>query len=324
MSGSVPAVEEPDASPDIFRSRLQGRQLLQRWAQRALATGAAMAQRFGRLREPSVTGILMYHRVVPNPRGVAPPTWNVPPQQFRRQLTGLLERGYQPLRLNDLIAAHRAGHRPQGRFFVVTFDDACSNVSRYALPILSELHIPATVFLATAYLDSPRPFPFDDWHPAAMPDTPAETWRPLSTAECLRMQASGWIDLGSHTHTHGDFRGRPEQFRADLLRSLMVLSHQFGLCPHEIPFAFPYGTVSLGFACGALSRIAQETGVSCALSTRHATLSPGEGPFDWGRFTAWDFDSGASLAGKLDGWYSAIRHVVRRDEPAAPVNSISA
>ena len=38
-------------------------------------------------------GILMYHRVTPPVEGVPPPTWNVTPERFRRQLGGLLARG---------------------------------------------------------------------------------------------------------------------------------------------------------------------------------------------------------------------------------------
>ncbi len=43
----------------------------------------------------------------------------------------------------------------------VTFDDGFETVYRHAWPVLQELRIPATVFLNTAYLDSPEPFPFD-------------------------------------------------------------------------------------------------------------------------------------------------------------------
>ena len=109
-----------------------------------------------------------------------------------------------------------AGEPIPRRTFVVTFDDGYESVYETAWPILKELSIPATVFIVTSYLDSGRPFVFDDWAAAGSAAAPAAAWRPLSTAQCNEMARDGLIELGSHTHTHADFRGRPEEFRRDL------------------------------------------------------------------------------------------------------------
>src|SRR5690606_15967920 len=96
-----------------------------------------------------------------------------------------------------------------------------------AFPVLRRLKIPATVFLATAYLDSSRPFPCDDWSVTGQDDVPASAWRPLTTNECAEMQQSGLIELGAHTHTHQDFRNRPEALRDDLIQNIAELKDRF-------------------------------------------------------------------------------------------------
>src|SRR5262249_43117596 len=91
-------------------------------------------------------GILMYHRVTPLPQAVSRPTWNVTPERLRRQLGGLLDRGYRPWPLRKALEESRAGRPLAPMAFVVTFDDGYENVYHYAWPILRELGIPATIF----------------------------------------------------------------------------------------------------------------------------------------------------------------------------------
>src|SRR5690606_10670234 len=134
-----------------------------------------------------------YHRVTEAPASAEAPTWNVPPSQFRRQLGGLLALGYRPWPLQRVIEHCRERQPLPSKVFVVTFDDGYENVYREAWPILKELGVPATVFVATAYLDSPRPFPSDDWSEAGSFRVPAECWRPLTTTQCGEMLDSGLV-----------------------------------------------------------------------------------------------------------------------------------
>src|SRR6185436_18725076 len=127
------------------------------------------------------------------------------------------------------------------------------------------LEVPATVFLATAYLDASEPFPSDDWPAAGKPGVHREAWRPLTSDECCRLKANGLIELGAHTHTHADFRRHPEQLADDLRQNLAVLFERFGV---EHPtFAFPYGTKADGFASTTLVAAARQVGVTCSLTT---------------------------------------------------------
>lgn len=250
-------------------------------------------------------GILMYHRVVPVSRQASAPSWNVEPGRFRAQLRGLLDRGFCPWPLQRVLDTHRASGSVPPKTFVVTFDDGYENVFTHAWPILRELGVPATVFLAAGYLDSPEPFPFDDWAGKGSQGVGQEAWRPLTSAQCQAMLDSGLIELGTHSHWHWDFRGRPAELRSDLPLSLAVLAGKFGITRPS--FATPYGRGCPKDEGPELAEAARASGVQCMLTTDSDLVRPGDDPFGWGRFTASALDTAASLAAKLDGRYSAAR-----------------
>ncbi len=255
-------------------------------------------------------GILMYHRVIGRTAGMSNPTYNVEPRRFRAQLAGLLRRGYAAWPLRLVLEQMKRGEPVPRNVFVVTFDDGYENVFRHAFPILLELKVPATVFLATAYLGRDEPFPFDDWSAKGSARVPTDAWRPLSIVQCRAMQSTSLIELGTHTHTHADFRNRPEDLRRDLVESQDVLLQEFGL--RDATFAFPYGTRSTGFSGPVLSQAAREAGTLCSLSTEEDLVLPGCDPFDWGRLHVHDDDTASTLAAKLDGWYGLFRGLWRR------------
>lgn len=272
--------------------------------QRAINWLAARCQTFCGPREKTGFGILTYHRIANPPPNRPRPTWNVTPVRFEQQLKGLLRRGWQAWPLRQVLHYVERELPIPRKTFVVTFDDGYVNVLRHAFPVLSRLHVPATLFLATAYLDSPHPFPSDDWSAAGTPGTHSDTWRPLTTEECRRLMANGLVEIGAHTHTHGDFRGRPNALAADLAENIRILRDRLQI---EMPtFALPYGTKGDGFAAPALVEAARQTGVVCCLNTEPDFVRLADSPFDWGRFEASEYDSAATLAGKLGGWHNAV------------------
>lgn len=252
-------------------------------------------------------GILMYHRVIDTVPGQPRPTWNVTPAQFEEQLSGLLKRRFDPWPLRRVLEHHEKGWAIPRRVFVVTFDDGYQNNLTRALPILRKLRVPATIFLATRYLDSDQPYPSDDWLLSGASEADPEAWRPMTTDEAREMLKSGLIEFGAHTHSHDDYRGQPEYFRRDLRQCCEVLREKFGI---ERPtFAFPYGTKHNGFAGPALVAAARETDVCCSLTTEAELVTAKSDPFDWGRFAAEDFDTSTTLAAKLGGWITAAKKV---------------
>lgn len=261
-------------------------------------------------------GILMYHRVIDPVSGQPRPTWNVPPARFEEQLSGLLRRGFDPWPLNRVLEHHEKGWKIPRRVFVVTFDDGYQNNLTQALPILQKLRVPATIFLATRYLDSAQPFPSDDWLAAGAAGVPAEAWQPLTTDECHQLLKSGLIELGAHTHSHDDFRGKPDYLRDDLRQCCAVLREKFHI---ERPtFAFPYGTKRNGFAGPDLVAVARTSELRCSLTTEAELVTATTDPFDWGRLVAEDIDTSTTLAAKLGGWITAakkLKHFLFRQKP---------
>jgi peptidoglycan/xylan/chitin deacetylase (PgdA/CDA1 family) len=257
-------------------------------------------------------GILLYHRVAAVPDGLERPTMNVPPDRFARQLEHLLDAGWRFLPVRDVVAAAQADRPLPPKLAVLTFDDGYRNLHANVWPVLRRLQVPATVFVTTAFLDSQAPFPFDDWGRRHAGQAPPLAWEPLGWAECREMERSGLVEIGSHTHTHRNLRGRPEEFAADLATSLGLLERHLGPGPRS--FSFPFGSVRHGFAGPELMAAARAGGVSCALTTEIELADPRADRFGWGRLEVGEHDSGAVVAAKLNGrygWMGAAREGFR-------------
>lgn len=246
----------------------------------------------------------MYHRITENTAGAPAATLNVTPAQLRRQLVGLLARGFESWPLSKLVAARRAARPVPGNVFAVSFDDGYENNYLNAWPILRELKVHATIFLATKYLDTNEPFPFDDWPAAGSDRVPPSAWRPLSTGQCRKMLESGVIELGAHTHTHRHFLGRGGEFVNDMRLCLDMLRDRLGV---ERPaFSFPYGQWNR-----ELVDEARQINVSCALTVLRQRVQMPHDDFLWGRFDVSPSDTPAMLAGTLSGWYPRLATVAR-------------
>ncbi len=276
--------------------------LVNDWGMRVAGRAGVGLDWFLGSRAGNALGIVTYHRVAPITRSVPRPSHNVTPRRFRQQLSGLLNRGFTVWPLSRILKYRSQGTAIPPRTLVVTFDDGFQTVYTHAWPVLRELHIPATLFLTTAYLDCRHPFWFDLWGRSYADRVPPEAYRPLSSAQCQEMAQHGLIEFGAHTHTHADFRHRADDFQRDLQTSVDIVRTRFG--PDGITFAFPFGSVHQGYASDALKAAAKETGVVCGLTTQGVLVDIRSDPFSWGRFNAFPWDTAATLAAKLHGWYS--------------------
>jgi peptidoglycan/xylan/chitin deacetylase (PgdA/CDA1 family) len=245
----------------------------------------------------------MYHRVTPTTAGRFPPTYNVSPHRFEQQLTSLLRRGFECWSIERILTALREKESLPPRVFGITFDDGYENNFLYAFPVLKKLQLPATIFLATAYLDSKDPLPFDDWAQANSAASP-ESWRPLNYQQCDAMLASGVISLGAHTHTHADFRHAKEAFEADLAACCQVLRNRFGISRPAV--TFPFGVPEMGFADRTFSDAAHRLGCSGAFQIGNRLVNRNDSLFNIPRFDVAAHETGATLAAKLDGRYERL------------------
>jgi peptidoglycan/xylan/chitin deacetylase (PgdA/CDA1 family) len=102
--------------------------------------------------------ILMYHRIADEPIdywGLA-----VSPARFEEHLH-VLRRTRQPLPLAEFVRQLTAGTLPSDAV-AVTFDDGYVDNLVAGLPRLEAAEVPATVFLATGFVDHPEPFWWDE------------------------------------------------------------------------------------------------------------------------------------------------------------------
>ncbi|MEM9352742.1 MAG: polysaccharide deacetylase family protein [Planctomycetota bacterium] len=316
MSTAVASIaDKPQVPVGPWRPGRKAR--LQEAAMRAVARFGGACSDLTGSRADQPLGILAYHRVAPQTPGVPAPPYNATPRAFRAQLTGLLKRGYRFISLSSALRAHHSGEPLPSRSVVLTFDDCFETVFTEAFPILQELGTPATLLLCTGYLDGDKPFPFDTWAFEYTGRVPRSHYRPIQIQQCESMLASGLIEIGTHTHTHADFRGHSEAFLEEMEVSAEIVQRSFGV--DAPPFSFPFGTVADGLAGPELMEAARSTTACCALTTEVELVDPARDPFGWGRITVFDWDTGSTLAGKLGGWYDwapRLKHRLKQRQRA--------
>ena len=131
---------------------------------------------------------LCYHGVGHSTAEQDPHFLQVAPDAFRAQLELMLGAGFRFVPIGDLVAAANGGPPPPG-LAALTFDDGMVDNLTVVLPIVRELGVPATVYVATGMIGAPNP-----WMEGSR----------MMTEEELRELAAGGIELGAHTVTHPD------------------------------------------------------------------------------------------------------------------------
>lgn len=129
------------------------------------ATGVTALGARRRGRRGGMLSILAYHRVLDiGPEDAFahdPELVSASPAEFEWQMRALL-RHYRPVRLGDALRDLERGKALVPGAVAITFDDGHRDNYEHAFPILARLGIPATIFLATGYIDRPGTFWFDE------------------------------------------------------------------------------------------------------------------------------------------------------------------
>ena len=136
--------------------------LKQLWSSRRAAAGALIqlsgaGSAYEAARRPDGAIILMYHSVAES--GVddhIDPANRVAPFAFERQMA-FLSRHRRVLPLTALVELVSRGESPPARTVSITFDDGYLDNLTVAAPVLAKYHLPATLFLATGYVERREP-----------------------------------------------------------------------------------------------------------------------------------------------------------------------
>lgn len=187
-------------------------------ALKALKTMAALGDRV-RAPEAGVV-VLIYHRV----GGGSGTEIDMAPDLFDEQMAWLAASGRAASIDDALVRLARPAEAPEVGPVVVTFDDGTADLADVALPILARHGVPATVYVATEFVDAQRPFPDDG--------------TPLTWSAVREMVASGLVTIGSHTHTHALVdRLAPSEAADELDRSVELIGEHAGVPADH--FAYP-------------------------------------------------------------------------------------
>ncbi|MFA5389544.1 MAG: polysaccharide deacetylase family protein [Candidatus Omnitrophota bacterium] len=133
-----------------------------------------------------VVPVIMYHKI--SGTG-AESRLNVSPESFKRQMRFLKDHNYNIVSLEGLEELVKKNNFPN-KTIAVTFDDGYEDNYLNAYPVLKELDIPATIFIAPALIGT------DGY---------------LSWDQVREMSGSGIITIGSHTMSHIWLPGQAEQ-----------------------------------------------------------------------------------------------------------------
>jgi len=176
------------------------------------------------------TIVLGYHAISPTWRA----NLSVTPNSLQAQVGFLAKRGYACATFGEAVAGTSGVRRA-----ALTFDDGYRSVLRFGLNVLSEHRFIGTVFVATDYVGSERPFSWAGDLRRWLDGPHADELIPLSWPELKSLAEAGW-EIGSHSCSH---RRLTELAHGELVRELKdskasIEEHLQQPC---LSFCYPYG-----------------------------------------------------------------------------------
>jgi peptidoglycan/xylan/chitin deacetylase (PgdA/CDA1 family) len=172
-------------------------------------------------RPPRGIVVLLYHRIGPSERL----EMELSARTFQAQMTVLAEEG-RAVTLDRALELLGEPKPPGADPVVVSFDDGSADFVEAAVPILARFEIPATLYLATGFVEDGLRLPYGG--------------RPLSWGGLADALTTGLVTVGSHTHGHALLdRLPPGDVAEELDRSIDLVGERLGVRAHH--FAYPKG-----------------------------------------------------------------------------------
>lgn len=202
--------------------------------------------------------VLVYHSV-----GELDKFGNVSVERFREDLE-YLQRKYDVVPLAELLHEDDGASRKR---VAVTFDDAHGNFYTCAHPIISDLGVPATLFVPEAFVGGEQRELAKDRLGLSAVDS--QTF--VSEKQIRAMLKDGFVELGNHTRTHADLSEITDhtELEREIVGAKDRLEDRFDTTVRS--FAYPYGATSESAAT-----IVERTH-SSAVTSEPGTVTPERG-----------------------------------------------
>lgn len=242
--------------------------------------------------------ILAYHAIADLSDDPRLAEYAVPADLFAAHLDTLLERGWNFVDLDALLAALAGKGSLPERALLLTFDDAYTDLLEVACPIMAERGVPAVVFAVAGKLGGTN-----EWD-----NKNRTTTLHLLDADGLRAVAEAGVEVGAHTTNHRPLPKVPEAELDDEIAGSGKRLEAAGL-PWPRSFSYPYGEWN-----PELARMAKEAGYEVAFTVDWGVVSDGADPYALPRVEIHASDTPRKLRLKLlaAGWPGKLRDVFLR------------
>jgi peptidoglycan/xylan/chitin deacetylase (PgdA/CDA1 family) len=225
-------------------------------------------------RGTTVIPILMYHyvRTVTDPSDTVGINLSVTPEKFAAQMQYLADNGYTTLTMREVYAILSGAQPLPPKPIALTFDDGYRDFYTAAWPVLHKHNFKATSYIITSVIG------WDQYM----------TWAMLQ-----ELDATGQVEIGSHTRTHPDLRGTGKDQRWDeIVGSKAILEE--GLGHPVVSFCYP-----AGFYNDAALADVKRAGYLTAVTTTYGNKLNVQSAFELPRVRVNGPDSLSAWAGKL-------------------------
>lgn len=132
--------------------------------------------------------ILMYHHITPEAAYVEN-SMTITPERFEEHVNSMLEEGYTPVFLEELIAYVEYGMKLPKKPICITFDDGYTSNYEYAFPILKKYNAKANIAIIGTSIGVSK-----------YKDTDHEIIPHFNMEQSREMEESGIISIISHTY----------------------------------------------------------------------------------------------------------------------------